>query len=60
MIASPGTASIRAALFPANVPYLYFVAAPDGHHEFRTTFEEHTHARAAIRRSNPPSAAGGR
>jgi UPF0755 protein len=41
-IASPGTASIEAALFPANVPYLYFVAHPDGHHEFRTTFREHT------------------
>jgi hypothetical protein len=34
---------------PANVPYLFFVAAPDGHHEFRTTFEEHTRARAELR-----------
>jgi len=49
-IASPGTPSIAAALAPANVPYLYFVAAPDGHHEFRTTFEEHTRARAELRR----------
>lgn len=40
-IASPGGPSIVAALFPANVGYLYFVAFPDGHHEFRTTFEEH-------------------
>ena len=45
-IASPGLPSIVAALYPANVPYLYFVAAPDGHHEFRTSFAEH---RAAIR-----------
>jgi UPF0755 protein len=45
-IASPGLPSIIAALYPANVPYLYFVAAPDGHHEFRTSFAEH---RAAIR-----------
>lgn len=45
-IASPGAASIEAAVFPADVPYLYFVAHPDGHHEFRRTFEEHA---AAIR-----------
>jgi UPF0755 protein len=43
-IASPGLPSIEAALFPANVPYLYFVAHPDGHHEFRTTFAEHVKA----------------
>ena len=45
-IASPGLASIEAALFPADVPYLYFVAHPDGHHEFRTTVREHN---AAVR-----------
>ena len=55
-IASPGAASIEAALYPANVPYLYFVAHPDGHHEFRQTFAEHTEARAQIRRANPPRA----
>jgi UPF0755 protein len=49
-IGSPGAASLDAALEPAAVPYLYFVAAPDGHHEFRTTFAEHTAARHAIRR----------
>lgn len=53
-IASPGVASIEAALFPANVPYLYFVAHPDGHHEFRRTYAEHTAARDQIRRENPP------
>ena len=53
-IASPGAASIEAALYPANVPYLYFVAHPDGHHEFRETFAEHTEARAQIRRERPP------
>lgn len=51
-IASPGEASIEAALYPANVPYLYFVAHPDGHHEFRKTFSEHTEARAQIRRES--------
>jgi UPF0755 protein len=49
-IASPGRASIEAALFPADVPYKFFVAHPDGHHEFRVTFREHTEARAEIRR----------
>ena len=43
-IASPGTASIEAALFPADVPFLYFVAHPDGHHEFRATLREHNEA----------------
>jgi UPF0755 protein len=46
-ISSPGGASLRAALFPANVRYRYFVAFPDGHHEFRTTLQEHNAARAA-------------
>ena len=40
-IASPGALSLHAALFPANVPYRFFVAHPDGHHEFRTTYREH-------------------
>lgn len=52
-IASPGKPSIEAALYPANVPYLYFVAHPDGHHEFRKTFAEHNEAREQIRRENP-------
>ena len=30
-----------AALNPANVPYLYFVAHPDGHHEFTSTVAAH-------------------
>ncbi len=50
-IASPGDASIVAALSPARVPYLYFVATADGHHEFRTTFAEHAKAIADIKRA---------
>ena len=50
-IASPGRASIEAALSPARVPYLYFVAMPDGHHEFRTTFAEHSAAVRAAKRA---------
>lgn len=52
-IASPGAASLAAAANPANVPYLYFVASPDGHHEFRMTLEEHTSAIRQVRASAP-------
>ncbi|MBX9928454.1 MAG: endolytic transglycosylase MltG [Gemmatimonadaceae bacterium] len=45
-IGAPGAASLEAAAHPADVPYKFFVAHPDGHHEFRTTYREHL---AAIR-----------
>lgn len=44
-IASPGAASVRAALYPADVPYKFFVAYPDGRHEFTVDFTQHTAAR---------------
>ena len=50
-IASPGRPSIIAALYPANVPYEYFVALPDGHHEFRANLREHDRAKALARRA---------
>jgi UPF0755 protein len=40
-IASPGRASIEAAVKPADVPYLYFVSRNDGSHVFATTLAEH-------------------
>ncbi len=43
-IASPGEKSIRAALWPAKSPYLYFVANYRGGHTFSVTHEEHTRA----------------
>lgn len=43
-IASPGAHSIRAALYPANAAYLYFVSRNDGTHYFSSTLEEHNHA----------------
>jgi UPF0755 protein len=49
-IASPGRPSIIAALNPANVPYRYFVAHPDGHHEFTTDFAAHSVAVKQARR----------
>jgi UPF0755 protein len=42
-IANPGLASIKAALYPAHVPYLYYVAKGDGSHRFSTTYQEHLH-----------------
>jgi UPF0755 protein len=49
-IASPGRPSIVAALNPAKVPYRYFVAYPDGHHEFTTDFAKHSVAVRNARR----------
>jgi UPF0755 protein len=43
-IASPGLESIKAALYPADVPYLYFVADGSGAHIFSTTQKEHLRA----------------
>jgi UPF0755 protein len=40
-IASPGLASIEAALNPADVKYLYFVSRNDGSHAFAETLAEH-------------------
>lgn len=43
-ICSPGIKSILAALFPADVPYLYFVSKRDGTHYFSKTLNEHIEA----------------
>ena len=50
-IASPGKPSIQAALYPANVPYEFFVAFPDGHHEFRRDVAGHEQARLEARKA---------
>lgn len=50
-IGAPGAASIEATLYPASVPFLYFVAYPDGHHEFRLRLQEHQVAARAARRA---------
>jgi UPF0755 protein len=49
-IASPGRASIIASVDPAAVPYRYFVAHPDGHHEFHVDYNSHERAVAEVRR----------
>jgi len=43
-IASPGTASIEAALYPAHTDYLFFVSKKDNTHQFSVTIEEHNRA----------------
>jgi len=51
-ICSPGEASIRAAMEPARVPYMYYVARLDGSHVFSVTFAQHQGAIAQIRRKH--------
>lgn len=51
-INNPGKASILAALYPANVDFLYFVAKGDGSHIFSSTLEEHSLAKMKIKREN--------
>ena len=43
-IAGPGLGAIQAAVDPAPVNYLYFVAADDRRHTFSTTVDEHNKA----------------
>ncbi|HEV7595580.1 MAG TPA: endolytic transglycosylase MltG [Gemmatimonadaceae bacterium] len=56
-VAAPGAASLAAAANPASVPYLYFVASPDGHHEFRMTLQEHASAIREVRAAAPAKVA---
>ena len=43
-ICNPGKESLLAALYPAPVPYLYFVSKNDGSHYFSSEIEEHNRA----------------
>jgi UPF0755 protein len=46
---SPSRKSIEAALYPSEVPYLFFVARSDGRHVFTRTYGEHLRAIRAVR-----------
>ena len=48
-IANPGLDSLKAALYPAPVNYLYFVSQRDGSHFFSTSLAEHNQAIARYR-----------
>ena len=43
-ICNPGTKSLEAALYPADVPFLYFVSDNNGAHRFSTNLTEHRQA----------------
>lgn len=50
-IGSPTIDSIHAALYPADVDYLYFVSMNDGTHYFSNNFDEHDKAVTMYQRS---------
>jgi UPF0755 protein len=56
-ICQPGRASLTAALYPARVPYLFFVAQPDGKHIFSATYAEHQAAIRTVKRMQSESRA---
>lgn len=45
-IANPGISAIRAAIYPKDSPYLYYLSTPDGETIFSETLEEHNEAKA--------------
>jgi UPF0755 protein len=49
-ICNPGAKSLQAALYPAEVSYLYFVSNNDGTHQFSETLEEHNRAVRSYRK----------
>lgn len=54
-IASPGTASLAAAITPATSDALFFVAFPDGRSQFTKSFAEHSVAVKAARAARDAS-----
>ena len=50
-IGSPGLASIKAALYPAQTDYLFFVATGDGHHIFTSSIAQHNNAVSRTKRA---------
>lgn len=45
-IANPGLESLKAAFFPAETEYLFFVRIADGKHHFSKTYSEHLKAKS--------------
>ena len=58
-IGAPGAAALDAALHPAEVDYLYFVANADGSHTFSRTLSAHNRAVARARRGASGAGPGG-
>ncbi|MFN2570704.1 MAG: endolytic transglycosylase MltG [Gemmatimonadales bacterium] len=53
-INQPSDSSIIAALYPALINYLYFVAQPDGKHVFSASYADHLLAIKRVRQRPPP------
>ncbi len=55
-IGNPGLAAIRAAAYPAQTNYMFFVVGPDGRHVFSEDFDAHKRAkwRQRNQRLTPP------
>lgn len=49
-IANPGTSALKAALYPADADYLFFVSRNDGSHTFSKTLQEHNRGVASYRK----------
>lgn len=58
-VSSPGRRSIEATLYPASVPFLFFVADTSGRHTFTRTYAEHLRAVAQSRRAARAARGGG-
>ncbi len=51
-ICNPGLDSLKAALYPEDTDYLYFVGKGDGSHQFSSTYREHTQAVNSYQKTN--------
>jgi UPF0755 protein len=54
-ICNPGLSAVKAALEPADVPYLYFVSKNDGSHHFSANLEAHNQAVKTFQPLVPPA-----
>jgi UPF0755 protein len=55
-ICNPGLASLKAALYPADTKFLYFVSRNDGTHQFSSTMTDHRKAVDRYQRKRGKSA----
>ena len=51
-VCNPGLNAIKAAIFPAQTPYLYFVRLRNGGHAFATSYKKHLKNLNSVTKSN--------